>query len=121
MPLPLFSQIHFLQALNVINNAATGSEAHKEAVMDLVAPRQSINYSLQIPWLTRFLQDMSNCLLRVVAVWCIINLTYPGGEGTISRVARLRDAGFELQLQKMADDPCLDVKVRLALLASLRS
>lgn len=99
------------QALRVINNVAAGSELHKEAVMALVLPQQSLNYSLQTPWLIRFLQEMSNPQLRVVAVLCIINLTYPGENGTSSRVLRLREAGVESQLQRMVDDPCLDVKV----------
>lgn len=99
------------QALRVINNVAAGSESHKEAVMALVLPQQSLNYSLQTPWLIRFLQEMSNPQLRVVAVLCIINLTYPGENGTSSRVLRLREAGVESQLQRMVDDPCLDVKV----------
>lgn len=102
-----------LQALRVINNVAAGSELHKEAVMALVLPQQSLNYSLQTPWLIRFLQEMSNPQLRVVAVLCIINLTYPGENGTSSRVLRLREAGVESQLQRMVDDPCLDVKDRV--------
>lgn len=81
--------------------------------MALVLPQQSLNYSLQTPWLIRFLQEMSNPQLRVVAVLCIINLTYPGENGTSSRVLRLREAGVESQLQRMVDDPCLDVKVTI--------
>jgi armadillo repeat-containing protein 8 len=60
----------------------------------------------------KYLQDMSNPQLRVVAVWCIINLTYPNSPGAVDRILRLRENGVEAHLQKMADDPCLDVKVR---------
>lgn len=97
------------QALYVINNVVSGSEVHKEAVMTSILSSQSTNNT---SWLTRFLQDMSNPQLRVVAVWCIINLLYPVGDGISSRVVRLREAGVEAQLQKMQDDSCLDVKVR---------
>lgn len=96
------------QALYVINNVVSGSEVHKEAVMTSILSSQFTN---KTSWLTRFLQDMSNPQLRVVAVWCIINLLYPVGEGISSRVIRLREAGVEAQLQKMQDDSCLDVKV----------
>jgi hypothetical protein len=96
-----------LQALYVINNVVSGSEVHKEAVMTSILCSQFTN---KTSWLTRFLQDMSNPQLRVVAVWCIINLLYPVGEDISSRVVRLREAGVEAQLHKMVDDSCLDVK-----------
>lgn len=96
------------QALYVINNVVSGSEVHKEAVMTSILSSHATNST---SWLTQFLQDMSNPQLRVVAVWCIINLLYPVGEGINSRVVRLREAGIEAQLQKMQDDSCLDVKV----------
>jgi hypothetical protein len=96
-----------LQALYVINNVVSGSEVHKEAVMTSILSSHATNST---SWLTQFLQDMSNPQLRVVAVWCIINLLYPVGEGINSRVVRLREAGIEAQLQKMQDDSCLDVK-----------
>lgn len=78
--------------------------------MDLVAPHKALSITSGF-LLNRYLQDMINPQLRVVAVWCIINLTYPGGTGTSTRVTRLKNAGVESLLQKMADDPCLDVKV----------
>jgi hypothetical protein len=99
-----------VQALYVINNVAAGNERHKDAVMDLVAPHKALSITSGF-LLNRYLQDMINPQLRVVAVWCIINLTYPGGTGTSTRVTRLKNAGVESLLQKMADDPCLDVKV----------
>ncbi|KAH9560125.1 hypothetical protein CY35_06G090600 [Sphagnum magellanicum] len=101
-----------MQALYVINNVAAGNERHKDAVMDLVAPHKALSNTSGF-FLNRYLQDMINPQLRVVAVWCIINLTYPGGTGTSSRVTRLKNAGVESLLQKMADDPCLDVKDRV--------
>ena len=91
-----------------MNNVASGSEVHKDAVMTTILTSQATNNG---SWLTRFLQDMSNPQLRVMAVWCIINLLYSVGDGVSLRVDRLREAGVEFQLQKMVDDPCLDVKV----------
>ena len=91
-----------------MNNVASGSEVHKDAVMTSISTSQSTNNN---SWLNRFLQDMSNSQLRVMAVWCTINLLYPVGDGISPRVVRLREAGVEAQLQKMVDDSCLDVKV----------
>ena len=104
----IFILDYIAQALYVMCNVASGSEVHKDAVLTSILTSQSTNNS---SWLTRFLQDMSNPQLRVVAVWCIINLLYPAGDGISSRAIRLREAGVEAQLHKMVDDSCLDVKV----------
>ncbi|XP_024538734.1 armadillo repeat-containing protein 8 isoform X2 [Selaginella moellendorffii] len=99
------------QALYVLSNVAAGNEYHKDAVMDFVAPALTGDRSVSI--LIKFLLDMSNPQLRVAAVWCISNLSFPESPGVGTRVARLRDAGIQLQLQKMFDDPCTDVKDRV--------
>ncbi|KAH7405377.1 hypothetical protein KP509_15G068000 [Ceratopteris richardii] len=99
------------QGVYVLSNIAAGNELHKEAVMSFVAPvsQEGRNPSP----ILRFLQDMSNPQLRVAAVWCVMNLSYPDSPGAVTRVARLRESGIEQQLQKMVDDPCLDVKDRV--------
>ncbi|KAH7405374.1 hypothetical protein KP509_15G068000 [Ceratopteris richardii] len=99
------------EGVYVLSNIAAGNELHKEAVMSFVAPvsQEGRNPSP----ILRFLQDMSNPQLRVAAVWCVMNLSYPDSPGAVTRVARLRESGIEQQLQKMVDDPCLDVKDRV--------
>ena len=49
----------------------------------------------------------------MAAVWCVINLTWPDDHGVKYRVVRLREAGFEVQLRTLLDDPDLDVKDRV--------
>eukprot|EP00249_Psilotum_nudum_P017937 c26559_g1_i2 orf=648-2606(+) len=99
------------QGLYVLSNVAAGNEFHKESVMRFAAPE--LPGSCTASALISFLQDMSNPQLRVAAVWCIMNLTYPDSPGVVSRISRLCDAGIQLQLQKMVGDPCLDVKDRV--------
>lgn len=99
------------QGVYVLSNIAAGNELHKEAVMSFVAPISPGGCGPSP--ILRFLQDMSNPQLRVAAVWCVMNLSYPDSSGAVTRVARLRDTGIEQQLLKMVDDPCLDVKDRV--------
>ncbi|KAG6547666.1 hypothetical protein Mapa_011115 [Marchantia paleacea] len=101
-----------IQGLYTVSNVAAGNEVHKEAVMDIVIPVTSVGVNRSTSLLMRYLQDMSNPQLRVVALWCVINLTFPNSPGVSSRISRLRDGGIEAQLQSMVDDPCLDVKDR---------
>ncbi|KAJ7559874.1 hypothetical protein O6H91_04G104500 [Diphasiastrum complanatum] len=96
-----------IQGLYVLINVAAGSEHHKEAVMEFVSPVAAGSI------LVRFLEDMSNPQLRIAAVWCIMNLIHAESPGVFSRVLRFRDAGIQLQLQKMVEDPILDVKDRV--------
>ncbi|KAJ7537947.1 hypothetical protein O6H91_11G029000 [Diphasiastrum complanatum] len=100
-----------VQGVYVLSNVAAGSEHHKEAIMEFVSPIAIGDRSASI--LLRFLQDMSNPQIRVAAVWCIMNLIHADSPGVLSRVLRLHDAGIQLQLQKMAEDPILDVKDRV--------
>lgn len=93
----------------VLSNIAAGNEFHKDSVMKFVAPSTGCGASPML----RFLQDKSNSQLRVAAVWCIMNLSYPDSSGAANRVVMLREAGIEQQLTKMAEDPCMDVKVRI--------
>jgi hypothetical protein len=113
----------FDQGMYALSNVAAGNETHKEAVMNIMfsstpatnigkGPCSSLmNGRNSSSLLLKYLHDMSNPQLRVVAVWCIINLTYPNSPGSFDRILRLRENGVEAHLQKMADDPCLDVKV----------
>ncbi|BBM98555.1 armadillo repeat-containing protein 8 [Marchantia polymorpha subsp. ruderalis] len=101
-----------IQGLYIVSNVAAGNEVHKEAVMDIVIPVTSVGVNRNTSLLMRYLQDMSNPQIRVVALWCVINLTFPNSPGVSSRISRLRDGGIEAQLQSMVDDPCLDVKDR---------
>lgn len=91
----------------MLSNIAAGSGYHKEIVMKIVTSGDEVCPSILI----KFLEDNRNSHIRVVAVWCIINLTYPGDPNVKSHVLRLQEAGIQLQLLKMVDDPCLDVKV----------
>ncbi|CAM6087787.1 unnamed protein product [Calypogeia fissa] len=114
-----------IQGLYALSNVAAGNDTHKEAIMNIMfsslastslgkSPCSSLTNGRSSPsLLMKYLQDMSNPQLRVVAVWCIINLTYPNSPGAFDRILRLRENGVEAHLQKMADDPCLDVKDRV--------
>jgi len=97
------------QGLYVLSNVAAGNEFHKDEVMHFVVG----SFQEECIPLTRFLQDINNSQLRVVAVLCIMNLSYPDSPGVLSRIERLIDAGILSQLQNMTDDPCLDVKDRV--------
>eukprot|EP01018_Ginkgo_biloba_P005357 Gb_11611 [translate_table: standard] len=97
------------QGLYVLSNVAAGNEYHKDEVMRFVAESVQEEHMLLI----RFLQDVNNHQLRVAAVWCIMNLSYPDSPGVVARTERLRDVGILSQLQRMIDDPCLDVKDRV--------
>ncbi|KAK9154901.1 hypothetical protein Sjap_002381 [Stephania japonica] len=99
-----------IEGIYALGNVATGNELHKEAVMSQILEPQVNGPSQSV--LIKFLQG-NNSQLRVGAIWCIINLTYPDGPGTSSRIAKLRDAGVICQLKKLADDPCLDAKFRV--------
>lgn len=102
-----------IQALYVMGNIATGSEAHKEAVMAcLVPPRHLAQGPNGAPLLLNFLHSPDGPQLRVAALWCVVNLSFPEGPGVQSRVARMRVAGLEQQLRALVSDPCLDVKDR---------
>lgn len=97
------------QGLYVLCNVAAGNEFHKDEVMRFV---QASFQEECIP-LIRFLQDMNNPHVRVAAVWCIMNLSYPESPGVLSRIERLIHAGILSQLQNMTGDPSLDVKGRV--------
>lgn len=102
-PEPNTHYLSFLQGMYVLGNISTGSELHKEAVMHQLLPES--------PSLVLKCLQCSDTRLRVATIWCIVNLTYPGGPGSATRVARLRDSGIISQVKSMVNDPCLDAKV----------
>ncbi|KAH9302010.1 hypothetical protein KI387_013593 [Taxus chinensis] len=99
------------QGIYVLSNVAAGNEYHKEQVMRSLT--QNIDGECMPSTWIRFLQDFSNPHVRIAAVWCIMNLSYPDSPGLEMRIARLSDAGVLAQIQKMTDDQCLDVKDRV--------
>lgn len=91
----------------MLTNVASGTELHKEAVMQQLFPQEksgSENFVL------KFLQSDDN-QLRSATVWTIINLTSPSSIGALDRYVKLRNAGIIPQLKNMVNDACLDVKV----------
>lgn len=98
-----------IQGIYLFSNVATGSEAHKEAVINcLLHPQQDENSRL-------FIIDVlksTNAMLKTAMLWCVINLTYPDSPNASSRASRLSDAGVFCQIRSMVDDPWFDVKYR---------
>ncbi|CAG8494011.1 15221_t:CDS:10 [Acaulospora morrowiae] len=96
------------QILYLINNVATGSDNHKKAIMS----RPNI--------LSQIKNYMShkNPDIRVIAVWCLINLAWTEDKhNSPGRVRELRQLGFEEMVKSMTNDEDLDVreKVKTAL------
>mmetsp|Transcript_7199 Transcript_7199/g.18392 ORF Transcript_7199/g.18392 Transcript_7199/m.18392 type:complete len:538 (+) Transcript_7199:639-2252(+) len=88
-----------------ISNITSGSDEHKEVIM-------------QSPIIESVLQCLKDkcCELRVAAAWTIINLSWPkdGDESKVeSRVKRLKEMGFQGQLESMKEDASLNVKDRV--------
>lgn len=91
----------------VLTNVASGTELHKEAVMQQLFPQgpaESENIML------KFLRSEQS-QLRSATVWTIINLISPSSPGALDRHVKLRNAGIIPQLKNMVNDACLDVKV----------
>ncbi|VYS48758.1 unnamed protein product [Arabidopsis thaliana] len=98
-----------IQGMYVLTNVASGTELHKEAVMEQLFPQAkagSENFML------KFLQS-DESQLRSAAVWTIINLISPSSPGAFDRHVKLRNAGIIPQLKNMVNDACLDVKIRI--------
>lgn len=49
-------------------------------------------------------------MLRLNAVWYIMNLSYPDNPGVFSRIERLIDVGILSQLKTITDDRYIDLK-----------
>eukprot|EP01112_Ceratiomyxa_fruticulosa_P015863 TRINITY_DN4730_c0_g1_i1.p1 TRINITY_DN4730_c0_g1~~TRINITY_DN4730_c0_g1_i1.p1 ORF type:complete len:746 (-),score=130.66 TRINITY_DN4730_c0_g1_i1:46-2283(-) len=114
-------------ALYILCNLGNGPERYEEAMM-----KDSI--------LSRLLEFLSHKLpqLRVATVWCAINLGWPESEittdskteenemdtdiktdaknrdgGSLSRVARLRELGWERKMNELIDDQDVEVRERV--------
>jgi len=99
-------------AVYAVSNIAAGSEKHKERIMESAV----LNSILQC------LRERQCSELRVAAIWVIINLTWQeessdneDGSWPLvkSRIDRLRQLGFEAQLESMKEDTSLNVKDRV--------
>ena len=90
-----------------LSNIASGSEFHKEAIMQLLFPQAEHGSHA---FFNQFLQSNDNHL-RTSALWVIVNLTFPSSPGAFSRVVKLRNHGIVSQIKKMVNDSCMDVKV----------
>ncbi|KAF3515698.1 hypothetical protein DY000_02059225 [Brassica cretica] len=98
-----------IQGMYVLTNVASGTELHKEAVMQQLFPQpqaESNNFML------KFLQSHES-QLRSATMWAIINLISPSSPGALDRHVKLRDEGIIPQLKNMVNDACLDVKIRI--------
>ncbi|KAI3705449.1 hypothetical protein L1987_75687 [Smallanthus sonchifolius] len=99
-----------IQGMYVLCNVSSGKEFQKEAVMRQILPGAS-NDGAQSIMVAMLQSDVAQ--LRTASVWTIVNLTIPTGAGALARVVKLRNAGIVSQLKNMANDPCLDVKLRV--------
>merc|ERR1711977_294885 len=101
-------------AVYAVSNISSGSDKHKEMIMQTMV----LNSVLHC------LRDQHSCELRVAAALVIINLTWQDGAdnaGVASRIERLKQMGFESQLESMVEDTSLNVKDRvMEALKSLR-
>ncbi|CAG8527125.1 5191_t:CDS:10 [Ambispora leptoticha] len=94
------------QTLYIISNIASGNERHMQSIMS----RQTILKNI-LDYMTHEMPD-----IRLVAVWCLNNLTWMKDKhltDTQDRVRLLRQLGFEEQVKKMANDEDLDVRERV--------
>eukprot|EP00656_Telonema_subtile_P047174 TRINITY_DN5402_c0_g3_i9.p1 TRINITY_DN5402_c0_g3~~TRINITY_DN5402_c0_g3_i9.p1 ORF type:complete len:667 (+),score=211.28 TRINITY_DN5402_c0_g3_i9:39-2039(+) len=95
------------QALYVVGNIAAGSSLHKSQLM---ANQALIGCVVGL--------STSACAeVRLAAVWCIINLTWPHDPDTSQRVSQLVALGADSHLQKLLreSDSVLQDRVQLAL------
>ncbi|XP_074321281.1 uncharacterized protein LOC141657833 [Silene latifolia] len=99
----------YIQGMYILANVATGNEVHKEAVLQQLLLDGSNDGQ---PVLIKFL-DSNDDKLRTASVWAVVNLTFPSSPGAYSRFVKLRTAGVCSQISKMANDSCLDVKLRV--------
>ncbi|XP_020227625.1 armadillo repeat-containing protein 8 [Cajanus cajan] len=97
-----------IQAMYLLVNIASGNETHKDAIMQLLfSQAENVSHS----FFSRFLRSSDN-ILRTAAVWIIVNLTSLASPGAIDRIVKLHNVGIVSQIKRMANDPCMDVKLR---------
>ena len=98
-----------VSAVYAVSNIAAGSEKHKEIIMQ----------SSVLDSILQCLRDQAHEELRVAACWVVINLIWEdekvskGGASAKDRVERLKQMGFQVQLESMVEDKCLNVKDRV--------
>ncbi|KAG2292058.1 hypothetical protein Bca52824_038727 [Brassica carinata] len=90
-----------IQGMYVLTNVSSGTESHKEAVMQQLFPQGEA--------------ESDSFMLRFATVWTIINLISPSSPGALDRHVKLRSAGIILQLKSMVNDPCLDIRIKAVL------
>ncbi|KAI4304812.1 hypothetical protein MLD38_040277 [Melastoma candidum] len=98
---------HNIQGLYALGNIASGSESHKDVVMQQILQNAG---SSDEPFITEVLRS-DDSRLRTAMLWVIINLTYPSS-GAPGRAMKLCAAGVFSRLKCLVSDPCLDVKLR---------
>ncbi|KAH0894984.1 hypothetical protein HID58_057413 [Brassica napus] len=81
-----------IQGMYVLTNVSSGTELHKEAVMQQLFPQGEAESD-------SFMSYESQ--LRLATVWTIINLISPSSPGALDRHVKLRSAGIILQLKSM--------------------
>ncbi|KNC76236.1 hypothetical protein SARC_11254 [Sphaeroforma arctica JP610] len=86
----------------VLVNIATGSRKHKNLIMENPECLKCIKACL----------ESREDALKVVAAWCIINLSWPEDEGVEERVRVIRGLGMDRTLRNLKNDPNFDVKGR---------
>ena len=94
-------------AAYAVSNISSGSDKHKEMIMQSIV----LNSILEC------LRDKQCGELRVAACWVIINLTWQDEikdeAPAKGRVERLRQMGFQAQMESMLEDTSLNVKDRV--------
>lgn len=95
-----------VQSLYVIVNVSTGSERHKNAIMQNESVLKHILRCMSLPGSDQV------AAICTATVWCVINLTWPDDAGSEQRVQRLREFGFDKQLRLLADCSSTDADVR---------
>ncbi|XP_065867128.1 uncharacterized protein [Euphorbia lathyris] len=97
-----------IQGMYVLGNVASGNEFHKEAVMHQLFPQVDNETK---SFIINFLRS-NDSQLRTAAVWAVVNLTFPSSPGAFDRFIKLQNAGIIPQIRAMANDSCLDLRVR---------
>jgi len=93
-------------ALYTVVNILTGSESHKEAVATSNLPTLLLHH----------MRTSSNPDVRLPAVWCVINMTWPDANsaaGVAARAQRLKELGAEDVLSVLQTDASLDMRERV--------
>jgi len=91
------------QALYTVCNIATGAEVHKAMLMEPSGAAAKIVQHISHSWAE----------VRLAAVWCIINLTWPQDPGAEARVRALQALGCAEKLVSLVGDTEMNVEDRV--------